>query len=68
MGNKDRVLSLVIKIIDPKKATWIWDAHMHDKKALDLVGVEVWGITDGDLQEKVDELEAIIEKHGMGEE
>ena len=58
-NNQDRVLSLVLKITDPEKAKWIWDYHLREKPFKNELGVEIWGITDGDLQEEVSRLEEL---------
>lgn len=52
-----RILTLRVKIMDEVQAKWIWESHMGIGKHH---GVYVQAIAEGDLFERVDELEEML--------
>jgi len=56
MGNLGRILTIRVKITDPEKAKWIWDAHIGPAQH----GVEVGAIADGDLFAERNQLRELV--------
>lgn len=56
----DRIITVVLKIKEPEKAESIWKCHINNEL---LSGCEVDAIANGNLINKIDELEdELIEK------
>jgi hypothetical protein len=50
---KDRIITVVLKVVESEPAAAIWDNHLHRKL---LVGCQVLGIAEGDVLQERDRL------------